>query len=263
MAKLVTICEHTLDVDRLRPGGWVLDAGCRGFEFSKALAEGGYSVLALDPSLDVRDPHVRNVVFDPVALVGLGPRLRPFSDNVGNAGHLTRPADAPGRPIPCTTIKELMARYGIGRFEAVKLDVEGAEYEILAAWPGDVAEQVSIEFHDFLGLNPMPQDPEAWYRQTFTALGYWYDVLKHEALPMHCAGVNYWDTLLVRKPAAEITACSPVQAVDATAVLANLADRVANIEFLLRDGERKRRDEVAGMARALEEKLKELSAVSR
>ncbi len=224
--------EHTLDSDRLR-GGWVLDAGCRGFDFARAVAIAGCKVLAIDAGPDVEDfsPSIEGVIFDCVALTAPGPRVRQFFDGGGNASHLWREGDAAGVPVPCTTIRELMARYDIKRFDAIKLDVEGEEYAILAAWPGDVTRQISVEFHDFIGLNPRPSTPESWYAETFARLDSLYTVAQHEALPMHGAGVNYWDTLLVdRREELRAKATRPPGE-----MLGEMCDRVTNIEFMLRD----------------------------
>lgn len=260
--KLETICEHTLDVERLTPGGWVLDAGCRGFEFARAMVERGMCVLAMDPSVDVPapryDPHI---LFERAALVGGGPLLQDFSDGTGNAAHLRRANEPKSctRPVACVTVRQLMVRFGIDRFSAVKLDIEGAEYQVLATWPGDVADQISVEFHDFLGLNPRPQDPEGWYRDTWRFLDYWYEVAQHKRFEAQCAGANYWDTLLVAH--GRRTGGSPAEAIDVDAVLADTRDRLANLEYLVRDAERRRRQDLADIARVIGDRLEAVEKV--
>src|SRR5688500_14701183 len=61
---------HTLLPDLVPPGGWALDAGCRGFALAAFLAARGVNVLALDADPDVRDPHLDRVTFVNAALVG-------------------------------------------------------------------------------------------------------------------------------------------------------------------------------------------------
>jgi hypothetical protein len=56
--------------------------------------------------------------------------------------------------VQLTTIAEIMDEYAITQFELIKIDIEGAEYEILANLPSKCSKQLSIEFHEWMGLNP-------------------------------------------------------------------------------------------------------------
>jgi len=56
--------------------------------------------------------------------------------------------------VETTTIEEIMNQFNIEQFEMVKMNVEGSEYEILEYFPKMCAKQISISFHEFLGLNP-------------------------------------------------------------------------------------------------------------
>lgn len=61
--------------------------------------------------------------------------------------------------VPCLTLQSVRQRYQLPRIDVLKLDIEGAEYAVIAQalanhWIDDV-DQVLVEFHHFLpGLSP-------------------------------------------------------------------------------------------------------------
>lgn len=196
---LEKIDTHSLRTDLLT-GGWVLDVGCRGFGFARALVGRGCKVLALDPDKDITDPHIPGVVFDRVALVG---HQRPsatyatWSTGEGNCLCIDRPPPSYSKAyvVSCTTMAELMSNHGIVEFDAVKLDCEGVEFEILPLWDGVWSKQISVEFHDFTGANPRG---EVFHTEMLHHLGRWYDC-KHERISHPSGIVGYWDSLFVRR----------------------------------------------------------------
>jgi FkbM family methyltransferase len=57
------------------------------------------------------------------------------------------------RKVSCVTLSDIIENNGIDRCDLLKLDVEGAEYEILLAAPAEVFGKISsicLEFHDAL-----------------------------------------------------------------------------------------------------------------
>lgn len=193
--------EHTLDLDRLTSGGWVLDVGCRFFDLTAELVKSGCRVLAIDPSSEVTDPGMDGVVFERCALVGdAGLSMATFCDNKDAAhlvlGHRAPTVGVPHYTVPCATVEGLMRKYGIVHFEAVKLDCEGAEFDILSKWPGPVATQVTCAFHDF--VNP------AWCQDAYPALlahlSQWYVTIQHQSYVRHGHAIPcYWDSLFILK----------------------------------------------------------------
>lgn len=196
MRNLICVGEHTVDANLLTSGGYVLDAGCRDFTFARGLAERGCRVVAVDADPTVEDPSVAGIAFANVAIAAQAgsvsfrmahnPEARGFAHLVGGDGPVTT--------VRAVTIEDLMARYDVKLWDAVKLDVEGAEYDLLRAWPGPVAKQISIEFHEHCGARP-----QAVYDQIFKHLGQWYDLVQHEKTARHCTHPNFWDTVLVLK----------------------------------------------------------------
>jgi hypothetical protein len=62
-------------------------------------------------------------------------------------------ADVATVEVQATTIGELLARHGVHRAALVKLDIEGAELEILEAIDSATlarVDQLTVEFHDFI-----------------------------------------------------------------------------------------------------------------
>lgn len=206
--KLEEIHEHTIDTALLTPGGFVLDAGCRNFGFSKALAERGCKVIALDADPTIEDPKIPGVSFLHLALSSKpGVRSLVMSSDP-QARHLDPGGDylATGErvAVAAVTIDHITDKLAeiTGEkdvlsqkiWDVVKLDIEGSEYGVLQNWPGPIAKQISIEFHEHVA----PKLPEV-YDAIFKHLSQWYVVVQHEKTAMHGAGMNYWDSLLVLK----------------------------------------------------------------
>lgn len=194
--KLEVVAEHTVDVALIEPGGCVLDAGCRDFSFARNMAERGCRVLALDADPTVEDQHVERVTFANIAL-DIEPGEREFVMSRDPQARHLRPPHAEAESVPiitvsATTIGDFMSLFKIELWECVKLDIEGAEYGILLRWPGPIAKQISVEFHDHV----FRQSPDV-YDQILTHLGQWYEVVRHERDERHSAGFNYWDSLFV------------------------------------------------------------------
>ena len=200
---LVTVSnEHTIDTDLLAKDGWILDVGCRFFDLSAEFARLGCQVLALDPSLSVVDRKLTNVKFLRSALVGdKSVRSALFCDSNDAAhlvhGHRNPTHGVPQYTVPCVTVEDLLCAYLLNRFEVVKLDCEGAEFDILSRWPGPVATQITCAFHDF--VNP------AWCRDAYPALlnhlSQWYTVVQHQSYVRHGHPTPcFWDSLFVLKP---------------------------------------------------------------
>jgi FkbM family methyltransferase len=202
LMNLRVFASHTLDLDLLPQAPVVLDVGCRWFDFTREVLEARPEarIIAIDPSPDVTDPDHARVEFVRAALVGGGPawqQLAHFSTGEGDfvTPRRTYMAGWDKQPewhdVECFEIDEVLAMYA-RHFDAVKLDCEGSEFGILEHWPGPIATQISVEFHDW----DKPQyRAEGYYEQLWRKLP-WYRVVQHE-LSKQGEGVGHWDTLLV------------------------------------------------------------------
>ncbi len=155
-------------------------------------------MLSLDADPGVVDPQIASVHFRNVA-IGDEPGERTFylRNNPEARGFGAGDENCPTVRVPVMTVSQLLADRAIDMFDLVKLDVEGAEYEVLASWPGPIARQISIEFHDH--CRPRAQSV---YDAVIEHLSQWYDVVRHERDERYCAGPNYWDTLLALRQTA-------------------------------------------------------------
>lgn len=210
---LVSLASHTVDLDLLPEAPIVLDAGCRWFDFTKAVsgARPSASIVAMDPAEDVtfnnrgvaeaRERGIDAVVkYVSAALVGRGQaqqRLAHFS--TGEGDFLTTQGYFPGwdkQPdiyeVECLTIKELMLQEGVKHWDLVKLDIEGSEFEVLENWPGAIATQISVEFHDW---DKPSRQTQSYYDGLMQRLP-WYRMAQHE-FTKQGTSYGHWDSLLV------------------------------------------------------------------
>jgi FkbM family methyltransferase len=136
--------------------------GC--FSTALALAVSGATVHAFEASASTAEFLRRNVVAN-----GFGDRVHvhatALSDHVGTIqfasstlgsglNGLTSPEDASGAvDVPCLTFAEAVAIAG-GRVDVVKMDIEGAEYDVVLTSPTDAwasVQRAAVEFHGVPG----------------------------------------------------------------------------------------------------------------
>jgi len=190
---LVTIADHTFDEALLPEKPYVLDVGCRGTVFIEGLAECRPLVryYGIDPDETISHGHA-------VALVGSGEVERQYARfSTGEGNHLGSGYGIPDcSPIavPCVSLQALMKLWRVPIWDLVKLDCEGSEFDILEHWPGPVATQISVEFHD--ALNPGRWNDE-YFAWLFSQLRD-YEVVRHERTQQGGAW-GHWDSLLVRR----------------------------------------------------------------
>jgi len=214
---LQKLSDHTVDVDLLPETGWALDIGCRGFGWSRDILRlrHGMMVLAFDP-----DPAIE---FDHQAMENFGIAFaraavtthtgRDWFSPGGEAGHIRRPEERfQGMPVvECVHIGDLTSRgvtpMGTGarrspiwpwlpdRYAVVKLDCEGSEFGILENWPRRMADQISVEFHDFLNR---ARWNDQYFADLFAGPLKDYRVVQHELTPVGPGNtMGHWDSLLV------------------------------------------------------------------
>lgn len=188
--KIEIIAEHSVKLPT--NSGFVLDVGCRSFSFSKEMVRRGYSVIALDPDPTIEDPKISGISYERVALTAKGGKAK---FEMASDPQARRLSDAGTVEVDCVTIQDIMRLNWISVFRIVKLDCEGAEYEILENWPGPIAEQVTVEFHEHVS----PQPPER-YEKILARMGNWYNLVQHEKTERHCLKpANYWDSLWIKR----------------------------------------------------------------
>lgn len=186
-----TIHEHSIDLDLLS-GGICIDAGCRGFQFSEAMRDMGCEVWAFDLE-DFEAPD--GIVYKKMAVsnwTGSGF----FKDTLdAQAKHLITGS---GIPVDVININDLyIALDGLGKtVDILKIDAEGSEYLILSDRNFQpIPKQISVEFH----MHAHRALHDRYFDKCMENLLKWYEPVKHELTQAHGAGLNYWDSLFLRR----------------------------------------------------------------
>jgi len=196
---MLTIDEHTFD-EKLLTGKLVIDAGCRGFKFSEALADLGCPVLAMDiedfgRKNDGRIWFTHGALWrstEPIEVHRFGDGSANFAKGLNGI-----PYNGPDRPcvteeIQGFSLEHMLERTTSTEIDLLKLDIEGSEYGVLMTiGPGLLPRQITCEFHPHC-------HPELHNREYSTVLEHllhWYGVSYHSNYPAYPA----LDTLFIRQ----------------------------------------------------------------
>lgn len=190
--KTETIDGHTF-CPELLSNGWVIDAGCRGWNFSNRFNK----VLALDIEPMVPPEHVS--FFHAALSAKLGSKTAYFFGNgTGNfvEGINEVPGDLPDRPmvmqeVNCITLQEIYSIIG-QEIDLLKLDIEGSEYEVLAEIE-PIPKQITVEFHEHCHLNIHNR----YINEVMTRLGRWYNIKM--IIDPQWPQYKFQDVLFIRK----------------------------------------------------------------
>lgn len=181
------IAEHSIDLDRLPKQAHILDLGCRGFAFTKALRELGHLVTPVDvDQLNESMAYYKYAITDHDGKVGVIRTNDPQATRVSDKGQTLAPC------YKLSTFTEMV----LGKkkiWDAIKMDVEGSEYEIIMSMTKPMAPQLSIEFHLHTGVYKLTDMTKM--EKKLNELGYRAE--SHAMSEQHGAGRNYWDSLFV------------------------------------------------------------------
>lgn len=155
---MIRIDDHTFDERIVVDGnGWVIDAGCRGFRLERTLTELviGQPCYALDIDNFSDNEVFGDTVFKHAALSHQRGTTEAYYFGNGTANFLKGindvPSNTPERPCETRTVEmitlgDIYAEIGT-EIDLLKLDVEGAEYEILLNME-PIPKQITVEFHE-------------------------------------------------------------------------------------------------------------------
>lgn len=156
---MINLDGHTFDHHKLS-GGWVIDAGCRGFKFTNYCLDHA-KVYALDiedftdsPDVSIVGKYFSKYIFKHAALTTHSgvTEAHYFGDGTGNflKGINEQPGNEPARPcenkiVRCITLEDIYAEIGTD-VDLLKMDIEASEYEILERLQ-PIPKQITVEFH--------------------------------------------------------------------------------------------------------------------
>lgn len=185
-----TIAEHKIDLDLLPEKGNILDLGCRNFIFANEMIRQGHKVLSVDcDELETDVPYYRYAIVGKIdGPVYVHRDVDPQATKVARKGL--------GKMVIPMTIKSFSDMFGMwGKWDLIKIDVEGMEKEIIENLDEPPAKQLSIEFHIHTNAYTWDDVENMVYR--LFVLG--YVPVSHEITEQHGCGKNYWSSLFVLK----------------------------------------------------------------
>jgi FkbM family methyltransferase len=157
---MITIDDHTFD-EKLLTGGWVIDAGCRGWNFSYyCWMNFGSKTYGIDIDKLTDVPYTESSRFKQAALTTHSGQTEAYFFGNGTGNFIKGINGVPGntedrpcetRTVPCITLQDIYNEIGTD-IDLLKLDIEGAEYEILENIE-PIPKQITVEFHEHCHKN--------------------------------------------------------------------------------------------------------------
>lgn len=181
---LIEIDDHLVDIDLLPEKAIILDGGCRGFKFTDYFTDLGHTVYSVDIDELVDNKYIR------CALSHESGTCAVVHTHDPQAKHIKE-----GDEIFKYTIDDFKKRYEIPYFDLVKLDIEGAEFDILKTAQHPMAKSLSIEFHAHCDSRQTKQALD----ELITHLSQWYTVHNQVWESRYGCVENYWSILFIAK----------------------------------------------------------------
>lgn len=188
VSKIEVIAEHSVDLGILRSPANILDLGCRGFHFTEYFDKRGDYVVPFDcdPHLKTDRPYVKMAVSNYNGTASIK------RTNDPQATSITKIITG-GEEVATTTIDKICEDFKIPYWDLIKMDIEGAEHDVILSLNKAPAKQLSIEFHLHTGAYSKFQ--MSLMEIKLRALG--YKSVKHDLTSQHGAGFNFWDSLWI------------------------------------------------------------------
>lgn len=198
---MITVDGHTFN-EKLIRDGWIIDAGCRGWLFGKAVQDLFYDDKEKNPVYAVDIESFSNVprgtVFRQAALTcytgevdayffgdGTGNFIRPINETPENSPE--RPCET--RIVPAITLDDIYKEIGTD-IDLLKLDIEGSEYEVMMQME-PIPKQISVETHQHCHWKLHDQ----LWPQILEKMCEHYNLHLFNVLPRY----HYLDCLFIRK----------------------------------------------------------------
>jgi len=155
--KIERVCGHTFVKGLIGKAGMVFDCGANHGDFSKWISDNLNATIhgfEPDPRLFSALQTLPNVFFHNVAVSGTGDELvLHLGETRCSSAYIPEKFDQKSVTVKSVRIDAFCQEQKISHIDLLKLDVEGAELEILERAPIDFLRnigQITVEFHDFL-----------------------------------------------------------------------------------------------------------------
>lgn len=153
---------------RVMPGDTVVDIGANIGSFSVYVAhqEPAARVIAVEPvganvellRKNVAENKLENVAVVHAAVADHAGELTLYHGKdtwhaSGSVFAIDATDQAKKETVPCVTLADLLRSQGVGRIDFLKMDCEGAEYQILFSLPDDIwkhIRKIALEYHNFV-----------------------------------------------------------------------------------------------------------------
>lgn len=180
---LATIKTHTVYLPALQRGDVAIDLGANVGTFSTAMAERGLTCHAVEavPQIYEQIPYSKSIHKYNIAISGSNAPIELFTSDNRECNSIQRAIAGQygmqGR-IKCRgiTFETFLKSNHIDRIALLKIDIEGAEEQLFDSTTDDVlqkADQITIEFHDFIKGSISTQKVEALVKR-IRSLGFYF-----------------------------------------------------------------------------------------
>jgi FkbM family methyltransferase len=162
--ELKNVCGHTYVKNFLGANPVVFDCGANYGLFSSRIAKESMATVygfEPDPRLFPILPEVENVRYFNMAVSGSGKDLTlNLGEEKCSSGYFTEGIGQSSLVVKSTRLNDFCGENNIHKVDLLKLDIEGAEIEVLSMLPVQFLEtvgQITVEFHDFLQSSEVPR----------------------------------------------------------------------------------------------------------
>lgn len=191
---LTVVDNHSFREDLLTKGP-VLDAGSRGLRLAKWFRDRGHRVIALDAGESEEADGIQTRQF---ALVDSSypPGSCAFlvDDADKEARHIGSLCRA-GENVRAVTIGGLQKMFGVHKWDLIKLNIEGSEYDILDEISGPIARQIVFSLHEHTDRARGREECD----RIINKLRTWYDIYNQVWEKRYGCRENYWDVLCIER----------------------------------------------------------------
>jgi FkbM family methyltransferase len=156
--KIFNFCQHSFIGDFLSSDSCIMDFGVHRGEFSESVSrQWGCKIFGLEPDPGLFDllPSISNCSFFQIALANREDHMRLYRCKSRCSSISYREGTEESLIVETTSMPAFCTQNGIGVMDLVKLDIEGAELDVLEGledrFVSENIVQLTVEFHDFMG----------------------------------------------------------------------------------------------------------------